>query len=76
MFCEELSHPHLFLYGRFGFQIKRQILLSPTKYFNQRILNYIHKFSSDSEYIIFSHNLTKIANLYNQINMDKLTTCM
>ena len=43
MFCEELSHPHLFLYGRFGFQIKRQILLSPTKYFNQRILNYIHK---------------------------------
>ena len=41
MFCEELSHPHLLPYRKFGFQIKRQIALSPTKYFNQRLLNLI-----------------------------------
>ena len=34
LFCEELSHPHLFPYGKFEFQIKHQIPLSPTKYFN------------------------------------------
>ena len=30
LFCEELSHSHLFSYGKFRFQIKHQISLSPT----------------------------------------------
>ena len=83
MFCEELSHSRLFLYGKFGFQIKRQIPLLPTKYFNQRLLNYTHKFSSDSYYIFFAYKVTQSVNLHNQINMDKrkvtsdkLTTCI
>ena len=83
MFCEELSHPHLFLYGKFGFQIKRQIPRSPTKYFNQRLLNYTQKFSSDSDYIFVAHKVTQSVNFHNQINMDmrkvtqdKLTTCI
>ena len=50
-FCEELSHPHLFPTGKFGFQTKRKVQLSPSKYFNQRLLNYAQKFSSDSDYI-------------------------
>ena len=81
--CEELSHPHLFLYGKYGFQIKRQIPLSPTKYFNQRLLNYTHKFSSDCGYIFFAHKVIQSVNLHNRINIDmrkvtsdKLTTCM
>ena len=83
MFCEELRHPLEFLYGRFGFQIKRQIPLSPTKYFNQCLLNYTHKFSSDSDNISFEYKVTQSVNLHNQINMDmrkitsdKLTTCV
>ena len=40
-FCEELCHSHLFPYGKFGFQIKRQIVLSPTKYFSQLLLSLI-----------------------------------
>ena len=83
MFCEELSHSRLFLYGKFGFQIKRQIPLLPTKYFNQRLLNYTHKFSSDSDYILFAHKVTQGVNLRNQINIGmrkvtsgKLATCM
>ena len=39
-FCEELSHPHLFTTGKFGFQTKRKVQLSPSKYFNHRLLNY------------------------------------
>ena len=51
-------HLHLFPYGKFGFQIKPQIPFSPTKRFNQRLLNYTHKFSSDSDYIFFAHKVT------------------
>ena len=45
-FCEELSHPLFFPTGKFGFQFKRKVELSPTKYFNQRLLNHTQKFSS------------------------------
>ena len=51
IFCEELSHPHLFPTGTFGFQTKRKVRLSRPKYFNQRLLNYTQKRSSDSDYI-------------------------
>ena len=40
MFCEKLSHPHLFPAGKFGFQKKRKVYITSTKYFNQRLLNY------------------------------------
>ena len=46
-FCEKLSHPHLFPTGKFGFQTKRKVQFSPSKYFNQRLLNYTQKFTSD-----------------------------
>ena len=64
-FCEELSHPHLFPYGDFGFQIKRHIPLSQTKHFIQRLLNYTHKFSSDSDYTVFVHKVMQSVTLHN-----------
>ena len=45
--CEELAHPHLFPTGKFGYSAPRKVALSPVKYFNQRLLNYKHKFSAD-----------------------------
>ena len=48
-FCEELSHPILFLTGKFGFQFKRKVELSPIKYFNQWLLSYTQKLFSDSD---------------------------
>ena len=42
-YCEELAHPHLFPTGNFGYKIERNVKLSPVKYFNQRMLNYINK---------------------------------
>lgn len=47
-YCEELAHPHLFPTGKFGYKVPREIALSPSNYFNQRLLNYTQKFASDS----------------------------
>ena len=76
IFCEELSHPHLFHTGKFGFQTKRKVYLTSTKYFNQRLLNYTQKFSSDSDYIFFAHSVMQKLNLSSQINiaMRKVTS--
>ena len=52
--CEELAHPHLFPTGKFGYKVDRVIKLSPSKYFNQRLLNYKQLFSGDSDYIFFA----------------------
>ena len=56
-FCEELAHPYLFPTGKFGYKVKRNITLSPVKYFNQRLLNYTQKFASNSDYIVFVHSV-------------------
>ena len=49
--CEEMAHPHLFPHGKFGLHTKRDVKLTHTKYFNQRLLNYTQKFASDPDYI-------------------------
>ena len=36
--CDELAFPYLFPTGKFGYKVKREIPLSPVKYFNQRLL--------------------------------------
>ena len=38
--CEELAFPVLFPKGQSGYQVEREVRLSPTKYFNARLLNY------------------------------------
>ena len=54
-FCEELAHPHFFPTGKFGYKAEREIKISPSKYFNKRLLNYSQKFASDSDYIFIAH---------------------
>ena len=67
--CEELAHPHLFPTGKFGYTYERDVKLSPTKYFNQRLLNYKQKFASDSDYIFFAQSVTQHLNLNSRINI-------
>ena len=38
-YYEELAHPHLFRKGKFGYKVERDIVLFPSKYFNQRFWN-------------------------------------
>ena len=69
IFCQVLSNSHFFPTGKFGFQTKRKVYLTSTKYFNQRLLNYTQKFSSDSDYIFFAHSVMRKLNLINQTNI-------
>ena len=68
-FCEELAHPHLFPSGRYGYQIEREIPLSPSIYFNRRLLHYSQRFAADSDYIFFAHSVLQKIQLSSQINI-------
>ena len=43
--------------------------MTPTKYFNQRLLNFSQRFASNADYIVFAHYIVQQLNLYNQINI-------
>ena len=59
---QHLAHPHLFSSGRFGYRGKREIQISPSRYFNQRLFNNSKKFGSDSDFIFLpTQKLTEIA---------------
>ena len=66
--CEMLAHPNLFPTGKFGYTHKRDVKLTPCRYFNQRLLNYTQKFSADSDYIFYAQSLMQHLNLNNSIN--------
>ena len=70
------SHPHLFSTGKFWFQTKKKVLLTPKKNFNQRLVYCTQTFLSDSDYIYFFHSGIQKLNLGNQINiaMRKVTS--
>ena len=67
--CEELAHPHLFPTGKFGYHVERDVKLSPSKYFNQRLLNCSQKFASDADYIFFAHQVLQQLNLRSKVNI-------
>ena len=52
-FCEEQALPHLLPKGRFSYNVSWDIPISPTQYFNQRLLNFNQYFVSDADYIFF-----------------------
>ena len=64
-----MAHPHLLPTGRFGYKVKRNIPLTPSNYFNQRLLNSFQKFASDSDYIFFAHVVMQKSNLNDQISL-------
>ena len=52
-FCEELVFLYLFSAGKFGYRVKRDVKLSPVKYFNQRRLQYSQKFAAETDFSFF-----------------------
>ena len=68
-YCEMLAHLHLFPKGRFGYKYEREKDISPSKYFNQRLLNYTQKFASDSDCIFYANFVLQNISLTNQINV-------
>ena len=39
-YCKELAFPYLFPTEKFGYKVKREVPLSPVKYFSQRLLKF------------------------------------
>ena len=68
-FCEELGHPRMFPTGHYGYKVEREIPLTPSKYFNQKMLHYTQKFASDNDYIFFAHTVLQKVQLSSQINI-------
>ena len=73
--CEELAFPKIFFRGNFGYTFPREHHLTPTRYFNQRLLNFSQTFASYSDYIFFAQPVLQQKNLNDQINiaMKKVT---
>ena len=67
--CELLAHSYLFPTGKFGYTYQRGISLSPSKYFNQRLLNYSQKFALDIDYIFFEQSVMQHLKLKSSINI-------
>ena len=52
-----------------GNKAEREIYISPSRYFNQRLVNYSLIFASDSDYIFFAHSVLKKLQLNSQIKI-------
>ena len=66
---EELVFPYLFPTGKFGYKVKREVPLSPVKYFNQGLLNFRQSFASDADYIFFTRSIAEQHHLRSSINI-------
>ena len=67
--CEALAFPYLFPRGKFGYNVERDVPLSASKYFNQRLLNYTQRFAGISDYIFYAHSVLQQKQLTSNINM-------
>ena len=54
--CQEMTRPHFFSTIKFDYKVKRDVPLTPSKYFNKQLLNYSH-YASESDYIFFAHSV-------------------
>ena len=67
--CEELAFPQYFSKCRFGYNMNRDVKLTPVKYFNQRLLNYKQIFASCADYIFFAQFVIQQFSLRSHINI-------
>ena len=65
----KLANTHLFPTGKFDNKVEREIHISPSRYFNQRLVNYSQIFASDSDYIFFALSALQKLQLNSQIIM-------
>ena len=67
--CEALAFPYLFPTEEFGYNIQRDVKLSPVRHFNQRLLNFTQLFASEADYIFYTLSVTQQLKLNIQINI-------
>ena len=67
--CEELAFPVLFPKGRYGYTTEREIKLTPTKYFNARLLHHSGRFATNPEYLFFAQFVIEQKKVSDSINI-------
>ena len=73
--CEALTFPYLFPTDKYGYTVKRDIELSPVKYFNQRFLNFTQMFASEAGCIFYALSATQELKINSQINIALKKIC-
>ena len=68
-FCEEIAHSHFFPSAKFSYKTKREIEISTSRSFNQRLLNYSQKFGSHNDNISFAYSILHKLQLNSQMNI-------
>ena len=66
---EEISFPHLFPSGKFGYSMQRQTKISMKKYFQTRILNSDGRFSKSIEYIFYAQYRTEAKEIADSLSV-------
>ena len=67
--CEYLLFPHLFSSAKFGMVQNCESKLPVSLRFNQRLLNYTHRFSSNADYIFYAQSVLQQIQFQNQISI-------
>ena len=67
-FYEEQEFLHLLPKGKFGYNVPRDIPLSPAGYFNHRLLSFNQYFASDADYIFLARSVYEQHHLRSTIN--------
>ena len=68
-FWEEVGHSYLSPTSQYRYKVEKEIPLTRSKYFNQRLLHYTQKFASDNDYIFSAHTVSQKVQLSSQINI-------
>ena len=67
--------PFLAYFHKENLDIRLKEMLSPIKYFNQRLLSYTQIFASDPDYIFYALSVTQQQKLNSQINVALRKVC-
>ena len=67
--CEALAFPNHFPDGRNTLTEERQLKLSPSKYFQARLMNVDNRFAKDPQYIFFSLYITELQFIFSNISI-------
>ena len=73
--CEALAFQYLFPTGEYGYIVKRDIKVSPAKYFKQRLLNFTQMFASEADYSFYALSVTRELTINSQINIALKKIC-
>ena len=66
--CEEVAFPWLLPTGKYSYEHCREIEVTPSRYFNQRLLDHNQLFANYHDYVLFVSSVLQEQSIQNSIN--------